>query len=46
MAPGDTLLATLGSIVTRPITGVVLLVCLAVLLNPVLKPLLKKQKAG
>ncbi|MDR0623921.1 MAG: tripartite tricarboxylate transporter permease [Treponema sp.] len=46
IAPGDTLLATLGSIVTRPITGIVLLVCLVVLLNPILKPLLKKRKVN
>jgi putative tricarboxylic transport membrane protein len=46
MAPGDTLLATLGSIVTRPITGVILLICLAVLVGPVVKPLIKKQKAN
>jgi putative tricarboxylic transport membrane protein len=44
IAPGNTLLATLGSIVTRPITGVVLLICLVVLLNPLLKPLIKRLK--
>jgi putative tricarboxylic transport membrane protein len=42
IAPGDTLLSTLGAIISRPITGVVLLICLIVLLNPVLKPLVKK----
>jgi putative tricarboxylic transport membrane protein len=46
MAPGDTLFATLAAIVTRPITGVVLLVCLVVLLSPVIKPLLKRKQAA
>jgi putative tricarboxylic transport membrane protein len=46
MAPGDTLFATLGAIVTRPITGVLLLVCIVVLLGPVIKPLLKRKPAA
>jgi putative tricarboxylic transport membrane protein len=46
MAPGDTLMSTLGAIVTRPITGVILLICLVVLLGPVVKPLLKRKQAA
>ena len=32
------------NIICRPVTGLILLVCLAVLLNPVIKPLLAKRK--
>jgi putative tricarboxylic transport membrane protein len=41
IVPGDTLPSTMWYIVTRPITGIVLLVCVAVLLGPVLKPVIK-----
>ncbi|MDR0624425.1 MAG: tripartite tricarboxylate transporter permease [Treponema sp.] len=48
MAPGDTLLQVTGNILTRPVTTIVLLVCAAVLLSPVVKPLIikRKQAAG
>lgn len=48
IATGDTLLQSTINILSRPVTAVVLLVCLLVLLSPVLKPLmakLKKEKA-
>lgn len=44
IADGDTLMAATLNIVTRPVTGIVLLVCLIVLLSPVIRPLLKKKK--
>ena len=34
------------NIVARPVTGIVLLICLAVLLSPVIRPLLKKKKGA
>jgi|GEM_PF-3216723 len=34
------------NIVTRPMTGIILLICLVVLLNPVIKQLLDKKKQG
>jgi putative tricarboxylic transport membrane protein len=41
-APGDeTLLQVTGTILTRPVTTIVLLVCAVVLISPVIKPLLK-----
>lgn len=42
IANGDTLLQVTWNVVTRPITGVILLICLLVLLWPVLKPLIQK----
>lgn len=44
IADGDTLMAATLNIVSRPVTGIVLLVCLVVLLSPVIRPLLKKNK--
>lgn len=44
IADGETLLAATANIVTRPVTGVILVICLVVLLSPVVKPLLKRQK--
>lgn len=44
IADGDTLMAATLNIVSRPVTGIVLLVCLIVLLSPVIRPLLKKKK--
>ena len=46
IADGATLMEATVNIVTRPVTGIVLLVCLIVLLNPVVKPLLTKKKEG
>ena len=46
IADGATLMEATVNIVTRPVTGIVLLVCLIVLLNPVVKPLLAKKKEG
>jgi len=46
IAPGNTLLQSAMSIVTRPITGVILLICAAVLFWPVLKPLIQKLRKG
>lgn len=45
IASGDTLWQATINILTRPVTGIVLLVCLAVLLSPVVKPLLKKKQS-
>ncbi len=44
IAAGDTLLQETVNILTRPVTSIVLLVCLVVLLSPVVKPLLSKGK--
>lgn len=44
IADGDTLLQEAVNIVSRPVTGIVLIVCIVVLLSPVVKPLLKKNK--
>lgn len=46
IAAGDNLWQETVNIMTRPVTGIVLLVCLVVLLSPVVKPLLKKEKAA
>ena len=48
IAAGDTLWQETINIVTRPVTGIILLICVVVLLNPVIKPLLnrKKQRAA
>lgn len=45
IASGDTLWQETVNIMTRPVTGIILLVCLVVLLSPVVKPLLNKKKA-
>lgn len=44
IATGDTLWQATVNIVSRPVTGIILLICLFVLLNPVIKPLLNKGK--
>lgn len=44
IASGDTLWQATVNIVARPITGIILLICLAVLMNPVAKPMLSKRK--
>lgn len=44
IASGDTLLQEAVNIISRPVTGIVLLICLAVLISPVVKPMLKKKK--
>lgn len=44
IAAGDTLWQETVNIVTRPVTGIILLICLVVLLNPVIKPLLNRKK--
>lgn len=44
IADGDTLFQSTLSILSRPITSIILLVCLLVLLNPVLKPLRERFK--
>lgn len=44
IADGDTLMQAAGNIVTRPITGIILLICVAVLLSPIIKPLIRKRK--
>lgn len=40
---GDTLMEATINILTRPVTGIIILICILVLLNPVYKPLLKKH---
>lgn len=44
IAAGDTLWQETINIITRPVTGIILLICLVVLLNPVIKPLLNRKK--
>jgi putative tricarboxylic transport membrane protein len=43
---GSTFWQSTFNIISRPVTGLVLLVCLAVLLSPAIKPLLAKRKKG
>lgn len=45
IASGDTLWQETVNIVSRPVTGIILIICLVVLLNPVIKPLLQKKKS-
>ena len=40
---GDTLMEATINILTRPVTGIIILICILVLLSPVDKPLLKKH---
>lgn len=44
IASGDTLLQVTFNVISRPITGIILLICVLVLLSPVLKPLLSRLK--
>lgn len=44
IAAGDTLWQETINIVSRPVTGIILLICLVVLLNPVIKPLLRRKQ--
>ncbi len=46
IADGATLMEATVNIVTRPMTGIILLICLVVLLNPVIKQFLDKKKQG
>lgn len=41
---GKTLLHATGQLLLRPVTGIVMLVCVIVLLSPIIKPLLAKRK--
>jgi putative tricarboxylic transport membrane protein len=43
---GDTLFQATLNLLKRPVTGIVILVCLVVLISPVVKPLLKKKQAA
>jgi putative tricarboxylic transport membrane protein len=45
IATGDTLLQSAMDILSRPITGIIMLVCIVVLLYPVIKPMFKKKSA-
>lgn len=45
IASGDTLWQETFNILSRPVTGIVLLICLIVLLSPVMKPMFKKRAA-
>jgi putative tricarboxylic transport membrane protein len=42
---GDTLFQATVNLLRRPVTGVIILVCIVVLLSPMIKPLLKKKAA-
>ncbi len=44
IASGDTLLQEAGQMLMRPVTGIIMLICVIVLLSPVVKPLLQKKK--
>ena len=46
IANGATLWEETVGLLSRPVTGIVMLVCVTVLLSPVLKPLLDKRKAA
>lgn len=41
---GDTLFEATANLLARPVTGIIMLICLIVLLSPVIKPMLQKQK--
>lgn len=43
VASGETLLQKAGQMMMRPTTGIIMLICAAVLLSPVIKPLLHKR---
>lgn len=43
---GDTLFEAAVNIVKRPVTGIVLLICVVVLISPVIKPMLNKKKSA
>jgi putative tricarboxylic transport membrane protein len=45
-APGDSMLDITGRLLTRPVTTIVLLVCIVVLISPIVKPFLTKRKQG
>lgn len=45
IASGDTLLQEAGQMMLRPVTGIIMIICVAVLLSPVVKPWLQKRKA-
>lgn len=44
IANGDTLMAEFIYLLKRPITGIIMLVCVIMLLLPVIKPLFSKKK--
>jgi putative tricarboxylic transport membrane protein len=46
IAPGDTFWQVTGNLLARPVTSLVLLVCLIVLLSPVVKPLIRRKRAA
>jgi putative tricarboxylic transport membrane protein len=41
---GDTFMEATVNLLKRPVTGIVLLVCVVVLISPVIKPLISKKK--
>ena len=43
IAAGNSLWEETVNILSRPVTGIILIICLVVLLNPVVKPLIRKQ---
>lgn len=45
IAAGNSLWEETVNIVSRPVTGIILVICLVVLLSPVVKPLIRKRKA-
>ena len=45
IASGDTLLQEAGQMMLRPVTGIIMIICVVVLLSPVVKPWLQKRKA-
>ncbi len=45
IADGDTLLAATMNILSRPVTGVIMVICVIALLWPVLKPIIAKKKS-
>ena len=45
IAAGNSLWEETVNIVSRPVTGIILVICLVVLLSPVVKPLIRKKKS-
>lgn len=45
IAAGNSLWEETVNILSRPVTGIILIICLVVLLNPVVKPLIRKKKS-
>jgi putative tricarboxylic transport membrane protein len=46
IANGDTLMQEAVQLLSRPVTGIIMLICVCVLVSPAVKPILQKRKAA